>query len=142
MTPVTFLLDTNVLSEFAKPKVNPGLFDWMQHSDETRMAISVVSVGEIQKGLSRMPEGRRQTDLQAWLDQYLVPRFQQRILAIDLNDMQRWGRMMGAAIKKGETLPAVDSLLAAVALNRGLILVTRNTRDFERTGVTLLDPWT
>nr|WP_276570170.1 type II toxin-antitoxin system VapC family toxin [Thiocystis violacea] len=136
------MLDTNVLSEFTKPRVNPGLFDWMQHSDETRMAISVVSVGEIQKGLSRMSEGRRQTDLQAWLDQSLVPRFQQRILALDLNDMQRWGRMMGAAIKQGETRPALDTLLAAVALNRGLILVTRNTRDFERTGVNLLNPWT
>ncbi len=142
MTPVTFLLDTNVLSEFAKPKVNPGLFDWMQQSDETRMAISIVSVGEIQKGISRMPDGRRQTDLQAWLDQHLVPRFQQRILPLDLNDMRRWGRMMGAASKAGETLPAIDALLAAVALNRRLILVSRNTRDFERTGVTLLNPWT
>jgi toxin FitB len=142
VTPVTFLLDTNVLSEFAKPRVNPGLLDWMQHSDETGMAISVVSVGEIQKGISRMPEGRRQTDLQAWLDQHLVPRFQQRILALDLNDMQRWGRMMGTAIKQGGTLPAIDALLAAVALNRRLILVTRNARDFERTGVNLLNPWT
>lgn len=137
-----FLLDTNALSEFVKATVNLGLLDWMQQTEEASMAISVVSVGEIQKGISRMPQGRRQTDLQDWLDNQLIPRFDQRILAIELSDMQRWGQLMGEAIKRGATLPAVDALLASAALNRDLVLVSRNERDFARTGVRLLNPWT
>lgn len=140
--PAKFLLDTNVLSEFAKSRVNQGLLDWMRETDETLMAMSVVSVGEIQKGITRMPAGQRQTDLQDWLDSELIPRFGERILPLDRWDMQRWGRMLGMAIQQGETLPTVDALLAAVALNRGLIVVTRNQRDFERTGASLLNPWT
>lgn len=137
-----FLLDTNVLSEFTKPTVNPGLLDWLRRNDEDLMAISVVSVGEIQKGISRMPDGRRRLDLQRWLDEQLIPRFEHRILPIELENMLRWGRLMGDAMTQGQPLPAVDTLLASVALDRNLILVSRNERDFARTGVDLLNPWT
>jgi predicted nucleic acid-binding protein len=139
---VKYLLDTNVLSEFAKPTVDPAVLSWMRTTDELQMAISVVSVGEIQKGISRMTEGKRQQELQAWLDNELVPRFGDRALPLDLSDLQRWGRLLGKAKKSGDSLPPVDTLLAASALNRNLIVVTRNTRDFERAGVEIINPWT
>ena len=105
------------------------------------MAISVVSVGEMQKGISRMPRGKLQHDLQTWLDSRLVPRFGIRVLPLAASDLQRWGRLLGEAAKSGESLSPVDTLLAAVALNRDLILVTRNTGDFALTGVRIIDPW-
>ncbi|MEA3278667.1 MAG: type II toxin-antitoxin system VapC family toxin [Pseudomonadota bacterium] len=136
------MLDTNVLSEFAKPTVDPAVLSWMRMTDELQMGISVVSIGEIQKGISRMPEGQRQQDLQVWLDVQLIPRFGNRALPLELSDLQRWGRLLGEAKKSGESLPPVDTLLAAVALNRDLIVVTRNTCDFKRTGVEIINPWT
>jgi predicted nucleic acid-binding protein len=139
---VRYLLDTNVLSEFAKPTVDPAVLSWMRTTDELQMAISVISVGEIQKGISRMPEGKRQQELQAWLDNELIPRFGDRALPLELTDLQRWGRLWGEAKKSGDSLPPVDTLLAACAFNRNLIVVTRNTRDFERVGVEIINPWT
>lgn len=136
-----YLLDTNVLSEFAKPIADPAVLSWLRSTDELQMGLSVVSVGEIQKGVSKMPQGRRQQDLQTWLDDQLIPRFGARTLPLELPDLQRWGRLLGEAKKTGEPLPPVDTLLAASALNRDLIVVTRNTQNFLRTGVRLLDPW-
>jgi toxin FitB len=137
-----YLLDTNVLSEFAKPTVDPVVLSWMRTTDELQMAISVVSAGEIQKGISRMPQGRRQQELQTWLDNELIPRFGDRALPLELLDLQRWGRLLGEAKRSGNSLPPVDTLLAAAALNRGLIVFTRNTRDFARAGVEIINPWT
>lgn len=136
-----YLLDTNVLSEFAKPTVDPAVLSWMRATDELQMVISVVSVGEIQKGTSRMTQGRRQQELQAWLDRELIPRFGVRVLSLELLDLQLWGRLLGEAMKSGDSLPPVDTMLAAVALNRDLIVVTRNTGDFGRTGVEIVNPW-
>lgn len=136
-----YLLDTNVLSEFAKTTVDPAVISWLKRTDELQMAISVVSVGEIQKGIARMPRGKLQQDLQTWLDSRLVPRFGIRVLPLAASDLQRWGRLLGEAAKSGESLSPVDTLLAAVALNRDLIMVTRNTGDFALTGVRIIDPW-
>jgi predicted nucleic acid-binding protein len=138
---VRFLLDTNVVSEFAKDEVNPGIVRWLSHGDEQAMVISVVTIGEIEKGIAWMPQGKRQRALEVWLQSSLVPRFRERILPLELEDLQRWGRMIGSALKAGTPLPQMDTLIAAVALNRDLILVTRNTDDFMRTGVKLLNPW-
>ena len=135
-----YLLDTNVLSEFARTNVDPAIVSWLKRTDELQMAISVVSVGEIQKGISRMPRGKLQQDLQSWLDSRLIPRFGIRALPLATSDFQRWGRLLGEATKSGESLSPVDTLLAAVALNRDLILVTPNTGNFALTGVRIIDP--
>ena len=135
------MLDTNVLSEFAKPTVDPAVLSWMRATDELQMVISVVSVGEIQKGISRMTQGKRQQELQAWLDRELIPRFGVRVLSLELLDFQLWGRLLGEAMKSGDSLSPVDTMLAAVALNRDLIVITRNTGDFARTGVEIVNPW-
>lgn len=137
-----YLLDTNVISEFAKPVVDPAVLSWMRTTDELQMAISVISIGELQKGISGMVQGKRRQELQTWLDGALVPRFGVRILPLERPDLQRWGRLLGEAKQSGDSLPPIDTLLAVTALNRNLSMVTRNTRDFACTGVELIDPWT
>jgi predicted nucleic acid-binding protein len=138
---VRFLLDTNLVSEFAKELVNSGVLEWLAHGDEKEMAISVVTIGEIEKGIAWMPRGKRQRDLEVWLESALLPRFHGRILPLEVEDLRRWGQIVGSALRAGAPLPQMDVLIAAVALNRDLILVTRNTDDFKRIGVKLLNPW-
>jgi predicted nucleic acid-binding protein len=138
---VKFLLDTNVISEFAKDQINSGLLEWLAHGDERAMAISVVSIGEIEKGIAWMPHGKRRLVLQAWLETRLLPRFQDRILPLNTQDLRLWGQLVGAALKAGAPLPQMDTLIAAVAIHHNLTLVTRNTDDFKRTGVRLINPW-
>jgi len=139
---VKYLLNTNVISEFVKPMVDPAVLSWMRTTDELQMAISVISIGEIQKGISGMVQGKRRQELQTWLDDALVPRFGTRILPLKLSDLQRWGRLLGEAKQSGDLIPPVDTLLAATALNRNLSMVARNRWDFSRTGVEIIDPWT
>ena len=105
------------------------------------MAVSVISIGEVQNGISRLPEGKRKIALQEWLDNELIPRFDKRILPLTLDDMRLWGKLTGKAITTGETLPTADAMLAAVARNNGLTVVTRNEKDFRRMGVGVLNPW-
>ena len=136
-----FLLDTNVVSEFAKEQINPGVLEWLAQGDERTMFISVVTIGEIEKGITWMPDGKRRRALEMWLESALLPRFEGRILALDVQDFRRWGQLIGAGLRAGTPLPQMDTLIASVALNRDLILVTRNTADFQRTGVKLLNPW-
>lgn len=137
-----YLLDTNVLSEFAKAAVDPAVLSWMKRTDELQITLSVISVGEIQKGISRTPQGKLQQELQTWLTNRLIPRFGIRILPLTSSDLQRWGQLLGEAERSGEPLRPVDTLLAAMALNHNLILVTRNTRNFAHTGVRIINPWT
>jgi predicted nucleic acid-binding protein len=139
---VRFLLDTNVISEFTKRDPNGGVYAWLDQNDERQMAVSVVSLGEIQSGIARLPNGKRKATLQDWLDNDLIPRFDGRILPLTAPDMLLWGTMTGEAVSAGTPLPTADAMLAAVARNRGLIVITRNEHDFSRMGVGLLNPWT
>lgn len=136
-----FLLDTNVVSEFIKPKRNPGVYAWLDKTDELQLAVSVISLGEVQNGISRLSEGKRKVALQDWLDNELIPRFDNRILSVTLEDMLLWGKLTGKAMANGETLPTADVMLAAVARNNGLMVITRNEKDFARMGVSVLNPW-
>jgi predicted nucleic acid-binding protein len=138
---VKFLLDTNVVSEFIKTKRNPGVYAWLDKTDELQLAVSVISLGEVQNGISRLSEGKRKVALQDWLDNELIPRFDNRILSVTLEDMLLWGKLTGKAMTNGETLPTADVMLAAVARNNGLMVITRNEKDFARMGVSVLNPW-
>jgi predicted nucleic acid-binding protein len=102
--------------------------------------LSVITLGELQKGVSRLPEGKKRANLQTWLDHELTARFEGRIVPFSQSAALLWGELTGAAERDGQKLPVVDSLLAAVALDRGLTLVTRNSADFKRTRVPLFDP--
>lgn len=137
-----FLLDTNVISELVKVKPEPKVMRWIENTDETLLYLSVLTLGEIRKGISFLPQSRRRVVLEAWLDHDLSLRFSDRILPVDKQVADRWGRIAGSAAAKKSSLPVIDGLFAATAQHHNLTLVTRNTRDIAATGVPAFDPWT
>jgi toxin FitB len=138
---VSFLLDTNVLSEAQRPEPNRGIIEWLDRLDEDRAFISVISLAEIRRGVALMDKGRRRDALAEWLTRDLAERFAGRILAVDESIAFAWGDLMAAAKKRGIGLASMDGLLAATALVHDLTLVTRNLRDFQDLDLELLDPW-
>jgi predicted nucleic acid-binding protein len=120
-----FLLDTNVISELVKARPDPGVTQWIEATDEILLYLSVLTLGEIRKGISSLPDAKRRTALEAWLDRDLALRFSNRILAIDQAVADRWGRLAGSAAARRSPLPVIDGLLAATALHYDLTLVTR-----------------
>lgn len=136
-----YLLDTCLVSELVKKEPNPAVVSWLDEQDEQKLFLSVLNLGELQKGISKLPEGTKKDELQAWVALDLVERFTGRILEIDLETALCWGRLQGEAKQAGEKLPVMDSLIAATAAAHGLIVVTRNVRDIERCGVRVCNPW-
>ena len=136
-----FLIDTNCISELVAPRPEQRVLDWMDATDESLLYLSVLTVGEIRKGLARLHQGRRRTQLETWLDVDLQVRFAGRIVPIDSGVADRWGWIMAQAKDRGKTLPVIDSLLAATALHHNLTVVSRNIGDFVETQVPVLNPW-
>ena len=112
-----------------------------QNIDQDNIFLSVVAIGELKKGIEKLPGSRKKKDLISWLENDLLVRFGERIIPLDLPVMLVWGTMVAELEKAGTPLPAIDSLLAASASQRGLTLVTRNTKDFEPAGIPLINPW-
>lgn len=135
---MTYLLDTNVVSELRKPRPDPGLQSWLEQVPSQHTFVSVLVVGEIRQGIERLRtrDSTQALALERWLFT-VVDGFGERILAIDAVVAEAWGRL-----NTGARLPFVDGLLAATALVHGLVVVTRDTDPFERVGVPFLDPWT
>jgi len=136
-----FLLDTNVISELVKARPEPRVTRWIEATEETLLYLSVLTIGEIRKGVTSLPQSARRITLEAWLDHDLVLRFADRILPVDQLVADRWGRIAGGAAGKKSPVPVIDGLFAATALHHNLILVTRNTRDIAATGVPAFNPW-
>jgi toxin FitB len=136
-----FLLDTNVISELVRPKVDLKVRAWVGATDENLLYLSVLTFGEIRKGITALQNASRRVALEAWLDGELALRFANRVLPIDQAVADRWGRLAAQAGSKSP-LPVIDGLLAATALHHNLTLVTRNTKDVAATGVPLFNPWT
>lgn len=136
-----FCLDTCLISELVKKEPNAAVVRWLDRQDEARLFLSVLTLGELQKGISKLPAGSKRDALQTWVEHDLVERFAGRILAIDQETALAWGRLQGEAEQRGERLPVMDSLIAATALAHGLVVVTRNTKDIERCQVKVCDPW-
>lgn len=136
-----FLLDTNCISELVRSKPEPRVTDWMRAADESLLYLSVLTLGEIRKGTAILPQSKRRTHLESWLELDLQVRFSGRILAIDKAVADRWGVLDAEAQHKGKPLAAIDGLLAATALHHNLTLVSRNVSDFTHTHVLLLNPW-
>lgn len=135
---MSYLIDTNVLSELRRKQPDPHVVAWMQVRPPPSMFLSVLTLGEIRKGIERIEDGNRKQALLDWLEMELPHYFVGRLLGIDAQTADRWGRLMASA---GRPLPAIDGLLAATALQHDLTLVTRNTKDFEGLGVVLINPW-
>jgi predicted nucleic acid-binding protein len=138
---VSYLLDTNVISERMKPNPDPRAINWLNSTDEGELWLSVVTFAEIRRGIEELAIGRRRAALESWVEHELAARFDGRILGIGLAVAAAWGRLMAAAKRSGRKLDNLDAFLAAIAMVRGLTLVTRNTRHFEALGIALLNPF-
>lgn len=136
-----FLLDTNVLSEPLRPEPASGVVSWLDAADEDKLFISVIAIAELSHGVSLLPTGRKRQRLEEWLKQDLKERFFDRMIDIDRETAALWGEVMAKARKDGWVLSLMDGFLAATALRHSLVLVSRNEKDFIRTGVTLINPW-
>jgi predicted nucleic acid-binding protein len=136
-----FLLDTNCISELIRPRPEQRVLDWVDAADESLLYLSVLTVGEIRKGLAELAQSKRRTQLETWLEVDLRARFAGRILPIDGPVADRWGQLAGDAKRRGQTLAVIDGLLAASALQHNLTVVSRNTSDFVHTRVSVLNPW-
>ena len=137
-----YLLDTNVLAEPARPSPDANVVRWLAAEQAHRLSISVLTVGEIQKGVSLLPDGAKRRRLEEWLEEEIARRFGERLLAVDGAVARTWGRLAAEGARAGRPLPVVDGLLLATAAAHGLTLATRNTSDCRGRGVPVLDPWT
>lgn len=124
-----------------KSNPNRNVINWITSCQENSFYLSVLTIGEIQKGISKLSESKRKNELQSWIDNELRERFSGRILDINTEVAKVWGKIQGNSEKQGVTIPAIDSLIAATGIFYGLIVVTRNIIDMENTGVSLLNPW-
>lgn len=136
-----FLLDTNVISELVRPRPEPRVAAWVEATDESLLYLSVLTLGEIRKGIASLRDTSRRIRLEVWLDSDLVLRFANRILPIDQPIADRWGRIAAQVAAANFLLPVIDGLLAATAIHHNLTLVTRTTKDVEATGAPLFNPW-
>jgi hypothetical protein len=131
-------VDTNAVSELRKKHPAPRVLAWFASVADEHLYFSVLSVGELRRGIEKLAESEQRRLLLTWLEQELIPWFGGRLLAIDLPVAERWGRLL---VEAGRPLPTVDSLLAATALVYDLTVVTRNAADFALPGVKMLNPW-
>ncbi len=138
---MNYLLDTCVISELASKQPDPEVVDWIDSLNSERVYLSVITIGEITKGIEKLAESRRKETLKAWLEYDLLARFQGKILPLDTNVLIAWGTLIAQAERKGRPMPAIDSLIAATVLNHGMTLVTRNVKDFESAGIDIINPW-
>ncbi|MGA2451441.1 MAG: type II toxin-antitoxin system VapC family toxin [Polyangiaceae bacterium] len=136
-----FLLDTNVPSELTRPQSDPHVEAWLDAVDDEQLFLSVVSLGEMLKGLTVLPASKRRRELQQWIDETLRPWFDGRILPVTERIAERWGVVAGECQLKGRGLSMADGLIVATALEHDLTVATRNVRDFSDLGVTVFDPW-
>ena len=138
---MSFLLDTNVISESARPAPDARVMAWLAEVSEDQLFLSVVSLAELRRGVERLAPGRRRSELERWVIDALPARFANRLLPIDAATADQWGRIVARAQGAGRPLGAMDAFLAATAVQHDLVLATRNGSDFHAAGAKLFDPW-
>ena len=137
---MSYLVDTCVVSEPTKPRPAPGVVAWLRDADPDSLFLSVLTLGEIEKGIERLLASKRKRELRSWFERVRAEAGD-RIIAVDEAISIEWGRLLARAEKRGDVLPAIDALLGATAAVHGLTVVTRNSSDIGRTGAPILDPW-
>ncbi len=135
---MSYLLDTNIISETIRRNPNKALITWLDKLPADALYVSVLTMGEIRRGVEAVTDGRRREKLRLWLEHELPMWFEGRVLAVDLPVADRWGRLLA---EMGRPVPTIDSLLAATALHHELRLVTRNARDFAYPGLEVVNPF-
>jgi predicted nucleic acid-binding protein len=138
---LTYLLDTNVISEWTKPRPDHGVVAWLEATDESSLYLSVVAFAEIRLGIELLPKGRKRDQLTRWLEADLARRFEGRVIEIDQPIAAAWGEIVARGRARGAAPPILDAFLMATAVVHGMTLVTRNLRDVQHFGVDVLDPW-
>ena len=136
-----YLLDTNLISELVSPRPEPRVLEWMKAADESLLHLSVMTLGEIRKGIAGRVQDRRRTRLETWLDVELPARFAGRILSVDESVADRWGLLAADAKRRHFVLPVIDGLLAATAQHYNLTVVSRNSSHFVAIQVRVFNPW-
>jgi predicted nucleic acid-binding protein len=136
-----YLLDTCAISELIKNRPNKRVVKWIEECNEDNIYLSVLTIGEIQKGITKLEDKRRKVKIQIWLDSDLKARFADRILPISEDVVLTWGVLEGEAELKGRPIPVIDALIGATALTYNLTVVTRNVEDINPTGARILNPW-
>lgn len=136
-----YLLDTCVISELIAKQPNEKVIRWIDRLEDERVFLSVITIGEIRKGIEKLPTSKRKTTLQDWLNYELLVRFNGRILAIDTDVILQWGQLIGKLELDGKKMAAMDSLIAAIGLHYNLYLVTRTEEDFRYATVMIINPW-
>jgi predicted nucleic acid-binding protein len=137
---VSYLVDTNVFSEPARPKPDAQVVAWLREN-EPLLYVSTITIGELRRGIERLTDGKRKTQLHRWL-QALCDCMKGRVLSFNTSTAHVWGQLKAKWDKSGVSVPSLDSQLVATAHRHGLTIVTRNTPDFQKTGVKLLNPFT
>lgn len=138
---MNYLLDTCVISELLKPRPSQKVVTWIDSIEEEKLYISVITVGEFEKGITKLPSSSKKDRISDWLNEDLLIRFKDRILGLDVNTLIKWGQMVANLENQGRKIPAVDSLITATVLQHDLCLVTRNIQDFQNCGIKILNPW-
>lgn len=136
-----YMLDTCVISELVAREPDPGVVKWVDSVAEEKLFLSSITIGEIKKGIEKLIVSDRRRVLAEWLEDELLVRFKDKVLPIDTAVTLVWGKLVADLEKQGKPIPAIDSLLAATALQGGLILVTRNEGDFAHCGTAVVNPW-
>ncbi|HKW18234.1 MAG TPA: type II toxin-antitoxin system VapC family toxin [Terriglobales bacterium] len=136
-----FLLDTNVISEITRPKPDASVVEWIERTDESLLYLSVLTIGELRRGIFLLADGRRRASLEAWFDNDLMLRFSGRILPIDLTVADRWGRISAIAAANGTPIPVIYGLLAGTAVQYNLTIVSRDEAFGLIAGIEFFNPW-
>lgn len=137
-----YLLDTCAVSELIRPKPNPGLVSWLSERDEPTLLLSVLTLGEIRKGIAKLPKAGKRGILEKWLNEQLIPRFAGRILPVTAEVALVWGDLQGQAAQRGTPLSVMDSLIAATAIVNECAVITRDEESMRRCGANVVNPWT
>ena len=136
-----YLLDTCVISELIAKTPNPNVVEFVDAIETDNIFLSAITIGEIAKGIEKLPESKRKRELQTWLKEDLLVRFDDKVLPLDTEVLIQWGILSARLEGTGITLPSMDSLIAATALTHNLTLITRNEGDFQNTGIEIITPW-
>lgn len=136
-----YLLDTCVISELIKPVPNERVLAWLQNIDEASLYLSVLTFGEIEKGIEKAVDMTRKKRLQLWVEEDLKQRFEGRIIAVDIHVATKWGETQGKVELLGKSMPTIDGLIAVSGLVHNCVVVTRNVTDMQQSTVALFNPW-
>jgi len=138
---MNYLLDTCVISELIKKNPDPNVLRWISDEEEAALYLSVLTFGEIHKGIEKLPRSKKKEQLHKWVNSDLRERFKNRIINLDMAVATKWGEIQGQAELAGRPMSLIDGLISATGIFYDLIVVTRNTKDMEQSGVSLVNPW-